>query len=47
MKLQKRAVDNNIEDTTTKTIEEKRVTEAEIEKLQLEEIVALSSKKKY
>ena len=52
LRLQKRAVDRDTEDTRTKTIEEKRVAEAEIEKLQLdleslkEETAALTDKNK-
>ena len=52
LRLQKRAVDRDTEDTRTKTIEEKRVAEAEIEKLQLdleslkEETAALTNKNK-
>ena len=52
LRLQKRAVDRETEDTRTKTIEEKRVAEAEIEKLQLdleslkEETTALTDKNK-
>ena len=52
LRLQKRAVDRETEDTRTKTIEEKRVAEAEIEKLQLdleslkEETAALTDKNK-
>ena len=52
LRLQKRAVDRDTEDTRTKTIEEKRVAEAQIEKLQLdleslkEETAALTDKNK-
>ena len=52
LRLQKRSIDRETEDTRTKTIEEKRVAEAEIEKLQLdleslkEETAALSEKNK-
>ena len=52
LRLQKRSIDRETEDTRTKTIEEKRVAEAEIEKLQLdleslkEETADLSEKNK-
>jgi len=52
LRLQKRSIDRETEDTRTKTIEEKRVAEAEIEKLQLdleslkEETATLSEKNK-
>ena len=52
LRLQKRAVDRETEDTRTKTIEEKRVAEADIERLQLdleslkEETAALTDKNK-
>ena len=36
LRLQKRSIDRETEDTRTKTIEDKRVAEAEIEKLQLD-----------
>ena len=50
LRLQKRAIDRETEDTRTKTIEDKRVAAAEIEKLQLdleslkEEAAALTEK---
>ena len=50
LRLQKRAIDRETEDTRTKTIEDKRVAAAEIEKLQLdleslkEETAALTEK---
>ena len=52
LRLQKRAIDRETEDTRTKTIEDKRVAAAEIEKLQLdleslkEETAALTEKNK-
>ena len=52
LRLEKRAVDRETEDTRTKTIEDKRVAGAEIEKLQLdlesmkEETAALNDKNK-